>query len=53
MVKKGGARPQAQKPATMALQAKFKQGVALHQQGKLAEAERIYEEVLRAATKPL
>ena len=31
----------------MALQAKFKQGVALHQQGKLAEAERIYEDVLR------
>ena len=36
-----------QNPAAVALQAKFNQGVALHQQGKLAEAERIYEEVLR------
>lgn len=33
--------------AAMALQAKFNQGVALHQQGRLAEAERIYEEILR------
>jgi tetratricopeptide (TPR) repeat protein len=31
----------------LALQAKFAQGMALHQQGKLTEAERIYEEVLR------
>ena len=42
-----GFRPQAQNPAAVALQAKFNQGVALHQQGRLAEAERIYEEVLR------
>ena len=48
MVKKGGARPpQAQNHAAAALQAKFNQGIALHQQGKLAEAERIYGEVLR------
>ena len=31
----------------MALQAKFNQGQALHQQGKLADAERIYREILR------
>ena len=47
MPKNRGFRPQAQNPAATALQAKFKQGVALHQQGKLAEAERIYGEVLR------
>ncbi len=47
MPKKGGFRPQAQNPAAVALQAKFNQGVALHQQGKLTEAERIYGEVLR------
>ena len=41
------AQPQAQKPAAMALQAKFKQGMALHQQGKLADAERFYGEVLQ------
>jgi predicted TPR repeat methyltransferase len=45
--KRDDARPQAQKPAMMALQAKFYQGMALHQQGKLADAERIYGEVLR------
>jgi Flp pilus assembly protein TadD len=45
--KTGGARPQAQNPAAIALQAKFNQGVALHQEGRLAEAERIYGEVLR------
>jgi predicted O-linked N-acetylglucosamine transferase (SPINDLY family) len=42
-----GFRPQAQNSAVVALQAKFNQGVALHQQGKLAEAERIYGEVLQ------
>ena len=31
----------------MALQDKFNQGTALHQQGRLAEAERIYREVLQ------
>ena len=51
MVKTGGAGPQAQKRAAMALQAKFKQGVALHQQGKLADAERIYGEVLQQQPK--
>jgi len=39
------ARPQA--PAAMALHAKFNQGLALHQQGKLAEAARIYSDVLQ------
>jgi protein O-GlcNAc transferase len=43
----GDAKPQAQNASVVALQARFKQGVALHQQGNLAEAERIYEEVLR------
>jgi predicted O-linked N-acetylglucosamine transferase (SPINDLY family) len=47
MPKNHGFRQQALKPAAAALQAKFKQGMALHQQGKLAEAERIYGEVLR------
>jgi len=47
MSKRGGFRPQAQNPTTAALQAKFKEGLALHQQGKLADAERIYEEVLQ------
>jgi len=37
----------AQNPAAIALQAKFEQGVKLHQQGRLAEAERSYREVLR------
>jgi protein O-GlcNAc transferase len=31
----------------VALQATFEQGIALHQQGRLVEAERIYREVLR------
>jgi tetratricopeptide (TPR) repeat protein len=38
--------PQDQSPAATTLQAKFNQGVALHQQGKLAEAEQIYQEIL-------
>ena len=41
------AQLHAQKPAAAALQAKLNQGTALHQQGKLAEAERCYEEVLQ------
>jgi hypothetical protein len=36
-----GSQAQVQKPATMALQAKFNQGLALHQQGNLTGAERI------------
>jgi hypothetical protein len=52
MVKTGGARPQPQKPATTSLQAKFKRGVALHRQGKLAAAERIYGQVLQKSYAP-
>ena len=47
----GDGRPQAQNPDAEALQAKFKQGLALHQQGKLADAERTYGEVLRQQPK--
>ncbi len=47
MLKKGDFRRQAKNRAVVALQAKFERGVALHQHGKLAEAERIYGEVLR------
>ena len=43
----GDAQLQAQNPAAAALQDKFNQGTALHQQGRLAEAERIYRHVLR------
>ena len=43
----GDAQPQAENLATVALQAKFERGMALHQQGKLADAERIYREVLQ------
>src|SRR5580693_4136921 len=39
------ARPQA--PAATAVHAKFNQGLALHQQGKVADAARIYSEVLQ------
>lgn len=35
-------------PPSAALHAKFTQGLTLHQQGKLADAECIYEEVLRS-----
>ncbi len=34
--------------APPAIQAKFKTGLALHQQGRLAEAAKIYEDVLAA-----
>jgi predicted O-linked N-acetylglucosamine transferase (SPINDLY family) len=47
MVKTDRAGSQAQNRAAMALQVKFKQGFTLHQQGKLADAERIYGEVLQ------
>jgi tetratricopeptide (TPR) repeat protein len=40
-------QPQAQSPAAMALQAKVEQGVTLHQQGKLADAEHIYQQILQ------
>jgi predicted O-linked N-acetylglucosamine transferase (SPINDLY family) len=40
--------PQAKtKPVNAEAQAKFQQGLALHQQGKFAEAEGLYEDVLR------
>ena len=38
---------QALKPAAAALQAKLNQGMVLHRQGKLVDAERCYEEVLQ------
>ena len=47
MPETGDAKPQAQMPTAVALQAKFEQGLALHRQGKLADAERIYREVLQ------
>ena len=47
MPETGNGQPQAQKPAAAGLQAKFAQGMALHQQGKLADAERIYRDVLQ------
>ena len=39
----------ATKPVDAEVQAEFQQGLVLHQQGKLAEAERLYEEVLQRA----
>jgi protein O-GlcNAc transferase len=45
--KKRERKPQISKPAPAAIQAKFQQGLVLHQQGRLVEAERFYEEVLR------
>src|SRR6516165_4221713 len=47
MPETGDTQPQAQKPAAAALQAKLNQGMALHRQGKLADAERCYGEVLQ------
>src|SRR5580704_5324713 len=41
------ARLQAQDTAAVAVHAKFNQALALHQQGKLADAARIYSEVLQ------
>ena len=41
------SRPQAQMPDIAELQAKFEQGMKLHQQGRLAEAEDIYRKILR------
>ena len=46
MPEAGDAQPQTQKPAAAALQAKLNQGLALHRQGKLADAERCCGEVL-------
>ena len=47
MPETGDAQPQAQKAAAAAVQAKLNQGMALHRQGKLADAERCYGEVLQ------
>lgn len=47
MFETGDAQLRARKPAAVALQAKFEQALALHQQGRLADAERIYRKVLR------
>jgi tetratricopeptide (TPR) repeat protein len=47
MPETGDAQPQAQNPAAAVLQAKLNQGMALHQQGKLADAECCYGEVLQ------
>jgi tetratricopeptide (TPR) repeat protein len=46
MAKTPDPRPQEQNPATPAFQARFVEGVSLHRQGKLADARRIYSEVL-------
>jgi protein O-GlcNAc transferase len=39
--------PQAKTPVSATLQAKFQQGLTLHRQSRLAEAERIYQEILQ------
>jgi len=40
-------RLQLQNPSLAALEGKFREASALHQQGRLADAERVYNEVLR------
>ena len=47
MADTGDAQPQGQNPAAAALQASFAQAVALHEQGRLADAERIYRQILQ------
>jgi tetratricopeptide (TPR) repeat protein len=47
VVQSGGSQPQAQKPTAVTLEATFNQGLALHQQGILVDAERIYWDVLQ------
>ena len=47
MPETGDPQPQAQNSAAMPLQASFEQALALHEQGRLAEAERIYRDVLQ------
>src|SRR5262245_25046925 len=47
MSETGDAQPQAQNPAGTTLQGKLNQGMALHRQGKLADAERCYGEILQ------
>ena len=43
----GNSQPEAEKLAAAALKTKFEQGMVFHQQGKLADAERSYREILR------
>src|SRR3954462_10445372 len=45
--KRGPPPRSTTKPVDAAIPAKVMQGLALHQQGKLAEAELAYEEILR------
>jgi len=47
MSRTGGFPSQAGNSAATALQAQFNRGLALHQQGNLTEAERIYKNILR------
>ena len=47
MPETGDTEPQTPKPAPVELQAKLNHGTALHRQGKLADAERCYLEVLQ------
>jgi predicted O-linked N-acetylglucosamine transferase (SPINDLY family) len=47
MPETGDAQPQPQNPAVAAFEAKLNQGLALHRQGNLADAERCYEDVLQ------
>ena len=45
------SKPQFSEASYGGLQAKFEQGLALHQQGKLADAERIYREIFQQQPK--
>src|SRR4051812_3047597 len=47
MPRRGGPPPHIKTSPANLLAAKFKQGFVLHQQGKLVEAERIYNEILQ------
>jgi protein O-GlcNAc transferase len=47
MAETGDTQSQAHKPAAAPWQAKLNQGMALHRQGRLADAERCYREVLQ------
>lgn len=47
LTKKREHQPQLSGQISAAIQAKLQQGYALHQQGRLADAERLYQEVLR------
>jgi tetratricopeptide (TPR) repeat protein len=47
MSQAGGSQSQTQKATAVALESTFDHGLALHQQGKLADAEHIYQDVLQ------